>query len=479
MKASPWVGLVIAALAPSVSHAQTIASRTETTPFAGVRVIVGRTASPATSFRATIVSLCNDFVHVTATRAPTALQRTSTWASAAGVQVATNGDFFTAGPRIYGYAIGNGAAWPVRQTGVDPAVAGEWYYRRYGWIGFGPGAVEFSHTEWVKQHAAGLGVADGWMPTTVTTGVPRGLTALVSGFPELITEGQRYACAVPTAATCFPDRTDMRARNPRTAMGLTRDRRTFLLVTVDGRSATSAGMYGTEMARLMELLGAWQAFNLDGGGSTTMWVRGRGVINTPSDATGERLVANHWGIFAGSADGRPRAPGSCRVVTTTDAGVRDAGALDASVRDAGGRDAGTDGASDLGGRDALVDRASVDVGRDVLFDLGDLSDEGRPRIDVGGDVGDAPSGDAGPRADTAPTDESTLDDAGAEDADPAEELPEFADAASVEMPPAEVVDAPAGCGCRAAQSGSAGLPGAMLGWVLGALALTRRRARRG
>ncbi len=466
MKVLPWVGLVIAALAPSVSNAQTIASRTETTPFAGVRVIVGRTASPATNFRATIVSLCSDYVHVTATRAPTALQRTSTWATAAGVQVATNGDFFTSGPRIYGYAIGNGVAWPVRQTGVDPAVAGEWYYRRYGWIGFGPGAVEFSHTEWVKQHATGLGVADGWMPTTVTTGVPRGLTALVSGFPELITEGQPYACAVPTAATCFPDRTDMRARNPRTAMGLTRDRRTFLLVTVDGRSATSAGMYGTEMARLMELLGAWQAFNLDGGGSTTMWVRGRGVINAPSDATGERLVANHWGIFAGSSDGRPRAPGSCRVVTAPDAGVLDAGTLDAGMRDAG-----TDAASDLGVRDAPL-------GRDVLLDLGDLSDGGRPQIDSGGDVRDAPSRDSDARDAAAPVEESTLGDASSQDADPMEELPEFADAASVEMPPGEVVDSPAGCSCRTAQSGPAGLPGMSFALSLGALTLARRRARR-
>jgi len=34
------------------------------------------------------------------------------------------------------------------------------------------------------------------------------------------------------------------------------------------------------------------AINLDGGGSTTMWLKGRGVVNTPSDIFGERKVAN-------------------------------------------------------------------------------------------------------------------------------------------------------------------------------------------
>ena len=438
----PMVCLALgASLAASAAGAQTITSRAETQPSAGVRVIVGRTASPTTNFRATVVSLCSDYVHVTATRAPTALQRTSAWAGAAGVQVATNGDFFVSGPRVYGYAIGGGAAWPVRQTGVDPAVAGEWYYRRYGWIGFGPSAVEFSHTEWVKQRASALGVTDGWMPRTVTTAVPRGLTALVSGFPELITEGARYTCASPTAASCFPDRTDMRARNPRTAMGLTRDRRTFLLVTVDGRSAASAGMYGTELARLMELLGAWQAFNLDGGGSTTMWVRGRGVINAPSAAAGERPVATHWAIFAGAASGRPRAAGSCQTIPPPDAGVRDAGPPDVGVRDVGVADVGARdvGAADVGAADVGARDVGVDAAPDVAW------------VDAG------------------PAEEAPDEDAGL-----VEEVPEFEDAATGEMPPVEVIDE-GGCGCRAGRDGGHGRGGAL---VAGAVLLARRHRRR-
>jgi hypothetical protein len=314
-----------------------------------------------TDFWAAEISLCTDYVHVAATAPASALRVTSAWGGAEGVQLAANGDFFTAGPRVYGHAIGGGRAWPARQTGTDPAVAGEWYYRRYGWIGFGPGRVEFSHTEWVKERAATLRVRDGWMPATVTTTVPPGITQLVSGFPELVTEGTRYTCASPTATGCFPDRSDMRARHPRTAMGLTRDRRTFLLVAVDGRSTRSAGMYGTELARLMELLGAWQAFNLDGGGSSQLWVDGRGTVNDPSDGS-PRPVANLWGVYAGTASGRPATPGSCVPpdMGMPDMGIRDMGIPDMDVSDMAVPDAGM---SDAGIPDSgIVDGAVSEMG---------------------------------------------------------------------------------------------------------------------
>jgi hypothetical protein len=325
----------------------------------------------------------------------------------------------------------------VRQTGTDSAVSGEWYYRRYGWIGFGPGRVEFSHTEWVKERAATLGVREGWMPGTVTTAVPSGLTQLVSGFPELITEGRRVTCASPTASTCFADRSDMRARNPRTAMGLTRDRRTFLLVAVDGRSTRSAGMYGTELARLMELLGAWQAFNLDGGGSTTFWQRGPGVRNRPSDGA-ERAVANHWGIFAGAASGQSRAAGIC-VPVMSDAGVRDAGPLDVPVV----RDVPTvrdvPAVRDVAPLDVITPR---DASRVDVITPRDASPADVPTpLDVALDaLGDHPAGDDVSRDDVPGDDVAT------------ETPPDFLDAARAEMPaegdPPEAT-ATEGCGCRA------------------------------
>jgi hypothetical protein len=77
------------------------------------------------------------------------------------------------------------------------------------------------------------------------------------------------------------------ARHPRTAVGERADG-TLLFVVVDGRQReTSVGMSCGELARLFLELGAVDAVNLDGGGSTTMVAGGR-VVNSPSDPRGER-----------------------------------------------------------------------------------------------------------------------------------------------------------------------------------------------
>ena len=86
-------------------------------------------------------------------------------------------------------------------------------------------------------------------------------------------------------------------RHPRTAAGLTRSGK-LLLLTLDGRSkGNAAGLTLAELAQVMLRLGCQEGVNLDGGGSTTMWLSGRGVVNRPSDnkqfdAAGERAVGN-------------------------------------------------------------------------------------------------------------------------------------------------------------------------------------------
>lgn len=89
-----------------------------------------------------------------------------------------------------------------------------------------------------------------------------------------------------------------RNRNPRTAVGFTRDGRRLFYVVVDGRQpGYSAGMTLRELAAFMRDLGAHEALNLDGGGSSAMVVPDlRGdtavtIVNRPSDKT-ERRVAN-------------------------------------------------------------------------------------------------------------------------------------------------------------------------------------------
>lgn len=80
-------------------------------------------------------------------------------------------------------------------------------------------------------------------------------------------------------------------RHPRTAVAKLTDGK-FLMITVDGRQpGVSVGMNLRELADYLLSLGATDAMNLDGGGSTTMYVDGK-VVNTPSDKEGERKVGD-------------------------------------------------------------------------------------------------------------------------------------------------------------------------------------------
>ena len=76
-------------------------------------------------------------------------------------------------------------------------------------------------------------------------------------------------------------------RNPRTAIGYTADNN-LIIVTADGREGSSIGLTLTELASLMKSLGCVNAINLDGGGSTVMYVNGQ-IVNQPPQAGGIAL----------------------------------------------------------------------------------------------------------------------------------------------------------------------------------------------
>ena len=129
-----------------------------------------------------------------------------------------------------------------------------------------------------------------------TMSVYLGFSPRIAGLRELIGGGGRIL--IDGAATDANDakaesmgRDFIERRHPRTFVAFYRDTTTLSVCAVDGRQAQSAGMSFHEMALFLRELGAWQAINLDGGGSTTMVVQGR-VVNSPSDKTGERPVAN-------------------------------------------------------------------------------------------------------------------------------------------------------------------------------------------
>jgi len=91
--------------------------------------------------------------------------------------------------------------------------------------------------------------------------------------------------------------------DPRTAVGLSKDKRWLILVVVDGRE-TSLGATFVELANLLVSFGVFTGMSLDGGGSSTMVIQGVDkkprILNTPVDNNTfgqERAVANHLGIF--------------------------------------------------------------------------------------------------------------------------------------------------------------------------------------
>ena len=112
---------------------------------------------------------------------------------------------------------------------------------------------------------------------------------LIGGWPRILRDGRDVAIDAPTVEGTISRNAE--ARHPRSAIGFSRDSTTLFLLVVDGRSQKSVGMTLVELAALMRRLGAWQAMNFDGGGSTTMVIDGA-VVNTPSDQTGEREVGN-------------------------------------------------------------------------------------------------------------------------------------------------------------------------------------------
>ena len=117
-------------------------------------------------------------------------------------------------------------------------------------------------------------------------------TVLASG-PIMLQDGK-----VADFSKC--DKSFIETKHPRSAIFTTSDGK-VVFITVDGRSkGNSIGVSITELAHLCRVLGGYDAINLDGGGSTTLWMKGAkdgGILNHPSDNRkfdhkGERRVSN-------------------------------------------------------------------------------------------------------------------------------------------------------------------------------------------
>ncbi|RPI57280.1 MAG: hypothetical protein EHM50_11715, partial [Lysobacterales bacterium] len=143
-----------------------------------------------------------------------------------------------------------------------------------GFVAFGPDGV----VEYQGNPANHLPKGD----------VPRFYRQAVGGRPLLVKDGKNVAPKSCGAGFC-------ELRHPRTATGVDKAGKYLYMVVVDGRRTGAAGMTTRELGAFMLKLGAHDALNHDGGGSSTMWVGGKGIVNRPSDGT-PRRASNHIGV---------------------------------------------------------------------------------------------------------------------------------------------------------------------------------------
>jgi exopolysaccharide biosynthesis protein len=157
---------------------------------------------------------------------------------------------------------------------------------------------------------AATGTTRDWLKTRVKPGSPLSFSWRLDPFepedspkwrrarnilgagPQLIRNGR---IAIASAQEQISD-SFIKTGHPRTAIARLADGK-VLLLTVDGRQPhESIGMSLTTLGDVLLELGAVDAMNLDGGGSTTMVIHNK-VVNRPSDATGERPVSDAILVF--------------------------------------------------------------------------------------------------------------------------------------------------------------------------------------
>ena len=259
------------------AFAATADAQWSNTPWSGIRAIE-RTDPGPVRIRAFEVDLCSPGMTVRATRPAEANQVVSSWASSVDVQVAVNANMWHCGA-LCGVGIGNGESFGAPDD------------NHWGYLAFMPEHVDYPWDYDTIPPAPWIEQAVGGHPRLVNAGAP---------IPEF-------------AGNCLE-------RHPRTSGGFNADRTKLILAVADGRSSSSIGMTCASMANLMVSLGAHEAINLDGGGSSTAWRADRGVLNVPSDGR-QRTVRNHLGARS-YGEGVPRYCSTHRALTAEEGVLR-------------------------------------------------------------------------------------------------------------------------------------------------------------
>jgi hypothetical protein len=129
-----------------------------------------------------------------------------------------------------------------------------------------------------------------------------GMYTAIAGYYPIVSNGVNIGAA---SINAYPD-SWIHLTQPRTALGISQDNRYLFLMSIDGRqSGYSDGALDNETAYWLIQFGAWNAINMDGGGSTALYTSdstGNPVALNHSSyvaATGhERYIGSHFGVYA-------------------------------------------------------------------------------------------------------------------------------------------------------------------------------------
>ena len=169
---------------------------------------------------------------------------TSSIAESAGAILAINGDYY--GSQERGYVIRNGVLY--RGTAAS---------NRQDLVIYGDGSFEI--------------ITEGQISAEEL--LAKGAQQVLSFGPGLVENGKVSVSRNYEVARAMNS-------NPRTAIGII-DELHYVFVVADGRSSESEGLSVYELAQFMQKLGVQTAYNLDGGGSSTMYFNGN-VVNNPT-----------------------------------------------------------------------------------------------------------------------------------------------------------------------------------------------------
>ena len=171
-------------------------------------------------------------------------EKTSVTAQAVGAILAINGDYY--GVQESGYVLKNGVLYR------DTAVSGK------------EDLVIFSYGSF----------------RIITEGEVSAQSLLEEGAVQILSFGPALVENGAVSVTKDQEVGRAKSSNPRTAIGILGEDY-YVFVVSDGRTSQSQGVSLYQLAEFMESLGADTAYNLDGGGSSTLWFNGR-IINKPT-----------------------------------------------------------------------------------------------------------------------------------------------------------------------------------------------------